>query len=189
MKFLDDSGLTKLWNKIKDGFVKKDSNNSISVNSIKGISDLRNNITFQDKLIRFRVGNQSAQKIELNTAKTPQTTIFHKLVIDSTGDIPNQVVIDTDSVLNMARIYRGTQNLYIGTDEDAGYTYIAGSLAGFDNINCSALEDEGAIAWKLLENSYFELGNSITDGNIYIWYNGKRYQLDISALISSGILK
>jgi len=206
MKFLDNSGVTTLWNKIKGAFLSLNggtvndtfeisgkkivvSTKSYSFSNISPGVNIHANTVIDGNFtatgtIIFINNNKQMLRILENSITQNNTTFVGSVNFGSNDNI--KISIESDGT---GKLYRGTNNMYIGTDRDAGYLYLAGSVAGYDNINCSSLTEDGAIAWKLLENSEFELGNSATDGDFYIWYNGKRYTFDIASLVSQGILK
>lgn len=210
MKFLDKDGLSTLWTKIKNTFLSLSGgkvNDSFKLEGNKIVVSTKNyTITDQstginihsnmiiDGLIRI-YGNTMFRPDPNNVNHTSMSILKDNVYIYDAARFSSTVKFGTKSNIQISvdpdgtgKIYRGQNNLYIGTDFDQGYTYLAGSLAGYDNINYQSPTEDGAIAWQLLENGTLELGSTGTDGQFYIYSSGKKYTFNAMKLLQQGLL-
>ena len=210
MKFLDKDGLSTLWAKIKNTFLSLSGgkvNDSFKLEGKKIVVSTKN-YTFTDQSTGINIhsnvfidgliqiyGSTVFRPDPNNTSHTSMMIlkdhigIYDSAIFQSTAEFGInsniQISVDPDGT---GKIYRGQNNLYIGTDFDEGFTYLAGSLAGYDNINYQSPTEDGAIGWKLLEDGVLELGNTGTDGLFYIYKGGKRYTFNATKLLQQGLL-
>ena len=210
MKFLDKDGLSTLWTKIKNTFLSLSGgkvNDSFKLEGKKIVVSTKSyTLTDQSTCMNIHSnmfidgniqihGNTMFRPNPNNVNHTSMSILKDNVFIYDAARFQSTVKFGTKSNIQISvdpdgtgKIYRGQNNLYIGTDFDEGYTYLAGSLAGYDNINYQSPTEDGAIAWKLIENGTLELGSTGTNGLFYIYINGKKYTFNATKLLQQGLL-